>query len=186
MAPRHAGRLIRGALTLEPGRRGRLAATYEEGLPGGPLRFAGMATASGRTLHIDLEAAGGSGLDRFFMVLLTRGRPLDALCGEFIGAPVEDSAPQPVASRIALLRIDAHAVSAATEPDCYLPAVTDALAADLTRVGFATACAGVVATAVLDLLGRSRPRLARTSIDDLAALAASRDGCRPQLAAMMR
>jgi hypothetical protein len=174
MSPRFEGRLIRGCLTLAGGRRGRLAATYEEGFAAGPLRFSGSATESGRTLHLDFDHADDPGLGRFFMVLLTEGRPFDVLCGEFLGAPVHDSSPRPSASRIALLRIGADAgcgtARAAAAPECYVAA--EALSADLARLG--VAAPGAVAEALLDVLSRPRPPLARTDVADLARLASAR------------
>ncbi len=179
MAPRFAGRLIRGLLTLDPGRGGRLAARYEEGFATGALRFAGQATESGRTLHLDLAAAEDPGIGRFFMVLLTHGRPLGALCGEFIGAPVHDSVPLPTASRIAMIRIEAKAVAAAAAPECYVPAEAAALASDLGRMGFAAYAAGAVAGELLDILGRPRPPIGRTGAEELARLAEACEAARP-------
>jgi hypothetical protein len=172
MSPRFEGRLIRGLLTLAGGSRGRLAAAYEEGFVAGPLRFAGSATESGRTLHLDLGAADDPGLGRFFMVLLTEGRPFDVLCGEFVGAPVHDSNPRPAVSRIVLLRIGADAARAAAEPDCYVAAGPDALSDDLARLG--VAAPGAIAEALVDVLSRPRPPLARTDVVDLTRLAAAR------------
>lgn len=171
MSPRFEGQLIRGLLTLGGSRAGGSPVSYEEGFATGPLCFDGMATWSGRTLHIDLAARASPEIGRFFMVLLTPGQPLNALCGEFLGAPVHDSAPKPAVSRIALLRISPHAAAAAAAPGCYLPAETGALSADLAGMGFQAPAP--LAHVLLDLLAQPRESLARTEVEELARLTAA-------------
>lgn len=180
MAPRFEGRLIRGLLTLEPGRGGRLAARYEEGFPSGALRFTGAATASGRSVYVDLVTADDPGGGRFFMALSSPGRPVDALCGQFVGVPIHDATPQPTASALALLRIDAAAAPRAAAPDCYLAAAPAALAVDLADLGFGAAEARTVAAAVLAVLGAPLPTLARMADSAVARLAHARELTRPE------
>ncbi|MFW5642319.1 MAG: hypothetical protein ACOCY0_06095 [Roseicyclus sp.] len=168
MAPGYAGQVIRGLLTLQPGRGHRLAVVYEEGPPVGPIRFSGHAVENGRAVFVDLDVRDDPVIGRFFMVLLTPGRPVDVLCGEFMGSPVSGSAPAPTVTPIALLRIDPrHAPSVAAAP-CYLAADEGALAADFEQFGFAEPIASGLAAAVLGFLGRPRDGLARTTADHLA------------------
>jgi hypothetical protein len=176
MAPGFAGQLIRGLLTLQPARGHRLAAVYEEGPPVGPIRFSGSAVENGRAFFVDLDVRDDPVIGRFFMVLLTPGRPVDVLCGEFMGSPVSGSAPSPTVTPIVLLRIDPDAAPLAAGALCYLAADEGSLAADLGRLGLADLVATDVAAALLAFLVRSRDGLARTTADDLARFAAALAG----------
>jgi hypothetical protein len=172
MSPRHEGRLIRGLMTLGPARARRLSARYEEGLAEGPLVFSGAATEAGRTLSIDLEPDDNPGSARFFMVLATPGRPLDALCGEIIGAPISATLAEPTASRVVALRIAPEFAAAAIAPGCYLQAHPGALAADLDRLGLGPG-APRLSIAILDILSAVRPALGRTGAAELSSLTAA-------------
>jgi len=172
MSPRHEGKLIRGLLTFGPTRGRRFAACYEEGLTTGLLRLTGSGRESGRTLHLDLAMEGDAAAAPFYMVLLTPGRPLDALCGEFVGVPTNAAAPEPTVSRLVALRIDPALAAVALAPDCYLSADAAALAADLGPLDFGRRAAQLAAV-VLELLARARPSLGRTCAADLSVLTAA-------------
>ncbi|WP_333835179.1 hypothetical protein [Rubrimonas sp.] len=172
MSPRHEGKLIRGGLTLGAARGRRIAAEYEEGLVGGPLRFAGSATEAGRTLSVALDSEGNPGGGRFFMVPLTPGRPLDAMCGEFLGAPINAALAEPTVSRAVALRIDPAFGPAAVAPDCYLATDPTALAADLGLLGFGEIAPRLPAV-LLDVLSGVGPAVRRTGTAELALLTAA-------------
>ena len=177
MSPRHEGKLIRGCLTVGAARGRRLPASYEEGFATGPLRFTGSATEAGRTLSIALDTEGNPGGGRFFMVLMTPGRPLDALCGEFVGAPINATLAEPTVSRAVALRIDPAVGYAAAAPDCYLAADTATLTDDLAVLGFGDA-SGRLADAMLATLLRDRSVLGRTGAAELARLTSALEPAR--------
>lgn len=172
MSPRYEGKLIRGLLTLGAGRGRRIAAQYEEGLVAGPLRFAGSATEAGRTLSVALATEDNPGGGRFFMMLMKPGRPLDALCGEFLSAPINAARSEPTVSRAVALRIDPAFGPAAVAPDCHLGADPAALAADLVALGLGDV-APRLAAVMLDVLTGAGPAVRRTCAAQLALLTAA-------------
>lgn len=171
MSPWYSDRLIRGVLRLQPARAGRHHAVYQEVMPDGLLRLEGAATLVGRMVYADLGCDPAFGYGRFYLALLSPGRPVDAMIGDLMGATVLGSEPQPVSTPIVLLRVDAAGAAAALARECYLPPDAEPLEADLAALSVAGGRRSALAAATLAFLARERRGAAQSTTEALAAIA---------------
>jgi len=177
-SPYMRGKLIRGGLTIRPGRGPALTATYSEMLIDKPVRFTGVPIIARRTLHMHLNEPGGE-LPLFFSLFMPRP-PAGVLCGVMSGVTLLGQDPEPSASRIAIIRVAADAPLDATNR--YLDTDRGTVAADLAALALSPANPSRVDRLVLDFLCGNQPAYQVESAQQ-AALAAELDpihlGSRP-------
>lgn len=145
-SPYHGGKLIRGAMDLQPGTRGGFLAQYQENLPSGLWTGRGLGRRSGRVLSVALE---GTVEEHLTLSLLVPGRPVNVLAGRMQGTTIHGAETQLCTTRMVLLRT---VTEASTAPDCFVPEDGEALAADLTRLGQRADTAADLAAAMLRFL----------------------------------
>ncbi len=145
-SPFHAGRLIRGAMDLQPGTRGGFLAQYRENLPSGSWSSRGPARRSGRVLSVALE---GAVEEHLALSLLVPGRPVNVLAGRMQGTTLHGAETQICSTRIVLVRVTAQEMPVT---ECFVPADVETLAGDLAAHGREPATSAEVAAAVLRFL----------------------------------
>jgi hypothetical protein len=130
-SPYQRGRIIRGALRLDPpaARGGAMTAAYTEALLNRPVAFRGTAWLAARTLHMDLREA-DSGAPLLFS-LFAPGPPASALCGVMSGSVIVGPDQQPCASAFVAVRVPADPVAS----NRYVDATPGAIARDLAALG---------------------------------------------------
>lgn len=180
-SPYAAGQLIRGELTLAPGRGTAIEISYSEQLIDRTMRMDGEAMIADRTLHAVLREAGGA-LPLFFSLFRPRP-PAGVLCGMISGVTFLGADPEPAASPIAAVRLPEG--SQAGSSNRYLEAAPGAIAADLAALGLRAAAPERIDGLVLALL---RGGTGKVTAAQQAALAAELDplhlGAGPLAAAM--
>lgn len=169
-SPYAAGKLIRGALTLAPGRGTAVDASYSEQLIDRTMRMDGEAMIADRTLHVVLREAGGA-LPLFFSLFLPRP-PAGVLCGMISGVTFLGADPEPSASPIVAVRLMEGAE--ANSSNRYLEAEPGVIAQDLVALGLRPAEPERVDRLVLDLL-RSGAAAGKVRATQQAALSAALD-----------
>jgi len=135
-SPYFRGRLIRGEMAISAGSAPhRLAATYAEVLPTGPLKLAGSLTASARAITMELHEVGGEA--HFSFCLFPATPPVSVLGGFMCGATVIGPDAQPSTTRIILLRLP-EANEHLRKMEAYL-AADASVAEDLAALGLKVA-----------------------------------------------
>lgn len=137
-SPYFRGRVLRGALTVEPAANGgELVGHYAEALPTGPVRLSGPVAQNGRTLFIDLAAVTDEGYHlRAFFSLFAPTPPASLLVGLHCGATLIGTVPEPSCSRLLLVRVPTTAAAAVERSNRYLEPA-ESLACDLAALGLA-------------------------------------------------
>jgi hypothetical protein len=134
-SPYYRGRVVRGALLVEPASRRAqgLVATYSQAIATGRAHASGPVGIHGRTLSLELHAP-GPGNAPVFCTLFLPSPPASVLAGMMCGAVAVDPGGQPpYATRIAMLRVRAaHAGLEASNR--YLEA-GEAVPGDLAALG---------------------------------------------------
>ncbi len=175
-SPYRQGQLIRGLLRIDPGKRGRLAAAYEEALPSGWIRCTGTAVRDGSVMHAEVAPGGSDRRDRLFFSLLVPGRPANVLCGLLQGTIINGPEPRPSAGRIVLLRLPGSSELQPALATCYLGADAGSLARDLADSDLPMERAETLAGLVLGFLGaRADGNIEQVALSDLAPMAALLD-----------
>lgn len=149
-SPYARGQLIRGSLSLAPGRGTSLVATYSEMLMGKPVRVSGEPVIARRTLHMSLIEAGGE-IPIFFSLFLPRP-PASVMSGIMAGATFLSPEPEPSASRIVMVRTPGGA--SLDDSNRYIPANPTAIGEDLADLGLHVAESGTTRKLLHDFLAR--------------------------------
>jgi hypothetical protein len=167
-SPHYRGRLIRGALRLEPRRSGELIATYAESVLGQDVRLTAEAEISGRSMHCALRDAEGD--VAMFVSLQVPGPPASMLCGVMAGSAFVAHEALPSASRVAFIRVpETPRLDAGNR---YLEPADGSIAADLAELGLRPMEAGRFDALIREFLGAS---LVQVTAQDQAALAGMLD-----------
>lgn len=136
-SPHYEGRLVRSALSIEPGRGNALRMAYTERVAGQMVTMRGDLIPSGRSIHaVVLEPE--SNLPIFFMLHLP-GRPASVLSGIMAGSAFLAHDSLPTASRFVAVR--ANDPSALAGSNRYIDHSADEIAHDLSVLGVDAACA---------------------------------------------
>ncbi|WP_237216409.1 hypothetical protein [Falsiroseomonas oryziterrae] len=134
-SPYFAGRVIRGSLSLTPGRRRTIMAAYSETLLGRRVSFTGAPTIGG-SIHLPLTEE-GSGLP-VYLALYLPPPPASVLAGIIAGTTMVGPECRPSAGRLIALRVPDKAALARS--DRYL-AAGESIADDLVALGLPPASA---------------------------------------------
>jgi hypothetical protein len=148
-SPYYRGQIIRGALTIEPPRRGLREVRYTERLLGTEIVFRGEVIEAVRTLHLVLRAP--AGVSPLFMSLVTPGPPGSVLSGIMSGATAVGPEPLPSATRMVVVRVP---TDAAPSNRYFLPSGSG-FADDLAALGLGRLDPVAVQAALADALGRA-------------------------------
>ncbi len=132
-SPYATGKLVRGALALEPGRGKAIDATYSETVFNRAIVLTGSALLAERTLNLHLLEPGGE-LPLFFNLFLPRP-PAAVLCGVLSGVTFLGGDPEPSSCRIAAVRLPAEPALKTGVRSGYLDPDPRLLADDLTALG---------------------------------------------------
>lgn len=130
-SPHYPGALIRGSLSIRPGRGAKLFASYSERLVTGSVRIDGEVVVTGRSIHLPLWETEGN-LPIFFS-LITPGPPASAMCGIMSGVALVAHATLPSSSRVLLIRVPPADALEATNR--YLDPTPGFCSADLATLG---------------------------------------------------
>ena len=162
------GRLIRGELSIGPGRPDQAPAHYTENAPPGRLHLEGTIVIDNRGVHLaasDPKVRSG----RLHFFLFAPSPPVSVLGGLMTGMSLIGPDAQPSTTRIVMIRLPAVSERLRTE-DCYLPADAS-VARDLAglglRVGDPRTVDGMLATF---LNGGGRGGLDQVPVADYRAL----------------
>jgi hypothetical protein len=138
-SPYYRGHLIRGALTIAPGRRNpALAAMYSEAVLGAEARFDGEVLLARGTVHLSVrDPEGGSPL---FVSLFLPGPPASVLCGVMSGATIIGPEALPSTTRMVVVRVPGNPGGS----NRYLSPTPGALSDDLLALGLDLAGASQV------------------------------------------
>ncbi len=150
-SPHFRGKIVRGALTIEPAGANAapgLAATYSQSIPFGRLTVQGPVALTSRSIYLDLSEPAHR--RRVSMCLFLPAPPASVLAGVMMGTPAIDSEAQPAATRVVMVRIPAADAAAALEDsNRYLALAAEPLSGDLAAHGVV---AGRRSAAELDAL----------------------------------
>lgn len=165
------GKLIRGGLVVEPGRRA--AAVYSETLAVGRCEMRGRVQLRGRSLFLDLRDA-ASGLPLFFALYLP-APPVSVLTGLMTGVTLVGPDPEPSVSRIAVVRVPATP-ALLEDTNRYLDADDDTVARDLGDLGLSPGARGDIGATILGFLTAARqPGFDQVRREETAPLVAALD-----------
>ncbi len=129
-SPYYRGHLIRGALTIGPGRRTpALAAVYSEAVLGTEVRFEGEVLPARGTVH--LSVCNPEGRSPLFVSLFLPGPPASVLCGVMSGATIIGPEALPSTTRMVVVRVPGNAGGS----NRYLSPAPGALSDDLLALG---------------------------------------------------
>jgi hypothetical protein len=129
-SPYFQGRIIRGAMIIDPG-DGCLTASYAESLPTGQVLARGPVNILRKAIHLSLRDAEGTA--GFLFSLFPASPPVSILGGLMCGPTILGSDPEPSVTRILIVRLPAiHPLLAGS--DAYL-ASGASVAEDLAALG---------------------------------------------------
>lgn len=173
-SPYHRGQLIRGALSLAPGKGSSLVATYSELFTGQPVRWSGPAEIARGTLNLDLREA-GSNLPLFICAFQPRP-PAGACVGIMSGASFIGPEPRPSSTRIVFVRTVKMGAVAIERSNRYFEATPAGVASDLRALGLPAAGSRDAAALLATFLMASPPdRLDQVPAVDQVQLAEAFD-----------
>lgn len=156
-SPYHRGQLIRGALSIVPGKGSSLVATYSELFTGQPVRWSGPAEIARGALTLDLREP-GSNLPLFICVFQPRP-PAGAFIGIMSGASFIGPEPRPSSTRVVFVRVAKTGVVGIERSNRYFEATAEAIAGDLQALGLPAAGTGDAAAWLAAFLTASPPGL---------------------------
>ncbi len=136
-APYYRGRLIRGALVIEPAaRRGDgLVAAYSQALAVGRAQASGPVGLYGRAMCLELRVP-SSGMAPVFCSLFRPSPPASVLAGIMCGTTAMHPGGQPpYATRIAMVRVPAAAAAGLETSNRYLDPTEGPLSRDFAALG---------------------------------------------------
>ncbi len=177
-SPYYGGRVVRGALTIEPGFRGAntLVATYSQALAVGRAHASGPVLLADRAISLTLSTC-SQGAAPLFLNLFRPAPPASVLAGIMGGFTMVDPDGQPpYATRIAMVRVPI-AVAKLEASNRYMDPVDNALSSDLAALGLWISDADGLEARLWRLLspGQGQPGSDRVPTADYIALAADRD-----------
>ena len=130
--PYFHGRLIRGELSIAPGRPEQAPVHYTENAPPGPLHLEGTIVMDKREVRIEVSDPTAPSC-RLHFFLFPASPPVSVLGGLMTGLSLIGPDAQPSVTRIVLIRLPAANARLHTE-DCYMPAGFS-VARDLAGLG---------------------------------------------------
>jgi hypothetical protein len=130
-SPYTRGRLVRGALVLQRGRRTGLTAVYTETYATGTATFRCEAVAGGRVLNLPLLEPESGVI--FMMTLFMPGPPASVMAGVISGATIMSQDPRPSSARVLVVR--APDAGALLRSNRYIDPQPGTLASDLRALG---------------------------------------------------
>lgn len=136
-SPYYQGRIIRGALVVEPAprRAGGLVATYSQALPSGRAQASGTVGFYGLALCLELRLP-SPGMAPLFCSLFRPSPPASVLAGIMCGtAAVHPGGQPPYATRIAMVRVPAASASTLQASNRYLGPAEWPPSGDLAALG---------------------------------------------------
>jgi hypothetical protein len=136
-SPYFRGRIVRGALIVEPAGRpaAALGATYAQALPTGRAHASGAVLLFGRAMCLDLRAP-SAGMAPLFFSLYLPIPPASVLAGVMCGTTALDPSGQPpYATRIVMVRVPPPAAAGLEASNRYIDAAMDPLSRDLAALG---------------------------------------------------
>jgi hypothetical protein len=178
-SPYYRGRVVRGALVVEPAPRRAegLVATYSQALAAGRAQASGPVGLYGRALCLELRVP-SPGLAPLFCSLFRPSPPASVLAGIMCGTTAMHPGGQPpYATRIAMVRVPAAAADLEAS-NRYLDPAEETPSRDLAALGLATPDpVGLDARfgRFLRPDGSLRDGCDQASVDDYAALAMACD-----------
>jgi len=136
-APYYRGRLIRGALVIEPAARRweGLVAAYSQALAGGRAEASGPVGMYGRAMCLELRVP-SPGMAPLFCSLFRPSPPASVLAGVMCGVTAMHPGGQPpYATRIAMVRVPAAAAAGLQASNRYLDQAEGPISRDLAALG---------------------------------------------------